>query len=113
MFYHTGDIERAADRAGSHWFSPSTRRFFGSRTLSDTYGPGGLVFVSSEARRGCERRYTLRVVTPANPDTGERFSIDTVPNEDGSNGFQAYATARQAKAAALRRFGKLSHPATT
>ena len=107
MFYHTGDIERAAERSGSNWFSPDTKRFFGSRILLDTYGEDGRVFITSEARRGCERRYTLRIVTTERVDGFDKVSIDAVPNEDGSNGFQAYRTRSQAIAAALRRFGKL------
>ena len=68
------DIRAAHEATGGYFFSPSTMRFFDSRTLSPVF-PGG-VFVTSERDRmgpsryggeyspaawGGERRYTVRV----------------------------------------------------
>src|SRR6267142_886734 len=48
IFYTSADIERAADRAGSHFFDRSAKRFFRSRILADAFhGKGGCYFVTS------------------------------------------------------------------
>ena len=77
IFYTSADIEQAADRAGSHFFDRSTKRFFRSRILSDAFhGNGGCYFVTSEQfedSRGhrAERGYTIRQFNP------ETAAIDT------------------------------------
>ena len=88
MIYGSIDqVRQANERSGYHFFDQSTLRFFSSRVLSNIYG--GRYFVTSERGPGMARAYTLRRVN----DNG---SIATVGE------FQSYATARQAKAAALR-----------
>lgn len=91
-FRTIADIKRANKELGHHWFSPDTMRFFSSRVLREVYG--GRYFVTSEQfypvlGEAYARRYTIRVAA----DDG---SIDTVGE------FQAYKTARAAKAAARK-----------
>lgn len=58
------DIASENHRAGFHWFSPDTMRFFGTRLNRSLLfkGPGGIFFVTSDFngfdRRG--RGYTVR-----------------------------------------------------
>lgn len=73
IFYSSSDIERAADRAGSHFFDRDTKRFFRSRILPDAFhGNGGCYFVTSEqyvcGERKAERRYTVRAFNPETAD---------------------------------------------
>lgn len=83
-----GQIKRAAESAGSHWFSKSAMRYFSSRVGSHVYSvPGGALFVSSE--KDLERRlYSVRSCTAAGV-------IDTVGM------FCEYKTNRAAHKAAL------------
>lgn len=75
--------------AGFHFFAQGTLSFFRSRILGDML-PGDL-FITSE--RGCDpgaaRRYTVR-------HARQDGRVDTVGE------FMAYATAREARAAARR-----------
>jgi hypothetical protein len=77
VFYTAAEIEHAADRAGSHFFSRGAKRFFRSRILGDAFhGTGGCYFVTSEQYedshgRRAGRHYTIRKF---NPETAE---IDT------------------------------------
>jgi hypothetical protein len=74
IFYSAADIERAADRAGSHFFDRDAKRFFRSRILPDAWhGNGGCYFVTSEQyedSRGyrAKRRYTVQKFDPATAD---------------------------------------------
>lgn len=81
--------------AGYHWFTPDTRRFWGSRVAS--YGfcsPDGarVYFVSSEYT-GVDRRRRAYSVRVGDLETGK---VDTVGE------FNGYATRAQAIAAAKR-----------
>jgi hypothetical protein len=90
MHHHSIEsIKRANREAGLNWFAPDSMRFFGSRILSGVYS--GRFFVTSERCRwgDHDRLYSVRVACPDG-------SIDTV------GAFQAYRTARQAKAAARK-----------
>lgn len=74
IFYSSADIERAADRAGSHFFDRDTKRFFRSRILPDAFhGTGGCYFVTSEQFVGsdghkAERKFTVRKFNPVDAD---------------------------------------------
>jgi hypothetical protein len=46
MFYNTNELAEFATRSGSHWFEPSTMRFFKSRVSREIFG--GRFFISSE-----------------------------------------------------------------
>lgn len=68
-----GDIRRAMDAAGSHWWDADSMRFFGSRVHSTLYhGPGGIYFVTSEEPPHGPRMYSVRQFHP------ETVDIDTV-----------------------------------
>jgi len=71
-------IRAAADRAGSHWFSPGAMRFFGTRVHSTLYG--GRYFVTSEQPWDGPRGYAVRCVTVSGDGQAATggFSIDTV-----------------------------------
>jgi hypothetical protein len=94
-FYTISQIAQANKALGHHWFEPATKRFFASRVLSDVYQTSqngvGAYFVSSERCNlsGESRLYTVRRAL-------SNGAIETV------GAFQAYDTARQAKAAAKR-----------
>ena len=83
MTYRTmDDVRRANAAIGSHWFEPSTLRFFNSRPGRTLYG--GRYFVTSERYDDDHPRlYTIREVTPDG-------NIETVGE------FQAYATNAEA-----------------
>lgn len=88
-FYSTGDIER---RHKASWFSPDTKRFFGSRIVSDCFPSNGLVYFVSSEFTGFDktkRAFTVRVYDIDND------SINTVGN------FNGYETKSQALSAAL------------
>lgn len=94
MYWNIDEIKRANASRGHFFFSPDTMRFFRSRILSGVYG--GRYFVTSErfiasdgSRPG--RRYTVRVAA----DDGE---CDTAEPD----GFQAFRSAKGAKARALK-----------
>jgi len=100
VFKDLDHIKTAARETGSHFFSPSTMRFFSSRIHGALYG--GRFFVTSErdstgSAWGGERRYSVRVARFL--PNKERLDIDTV----GDHG--AYDTAREAHAAAQRLAG--------
>lgn len=96
-----------ASRYGSHWFEPSTMRFFNSRVLDSTWTlteriesqtPSGhnpasetWRFVSSERGdwSGDPRRYTVRQITFNH--VARKVTIDTVGE------FQQYANAATAE----------------
>ncbi len=86
------EVEDCAKRCGSHWFDPSSKRFFRSRVGDTAYadGRGGAYFVSSEqfvpSRGPAERRlYSVRYYNP------DKCSIETVGK------FQQYGSLAQAK----------------
>jgi hypothetical protein len=80
------DIRAANERAGQHWFSPSTMRFFRSRIGRTVIG--GRFFVTSEQYHdGSPRLYTIR-------EALEDGSVETV------GGFQAWRSSRDATATA-------------
>lgn len=63
----TGDMERANRRAGHHWFSPDTLRFWNGRVSGEVFA--GSLFVSSERQTMAysapePRRYTVRICLP-------------------------------------------------
>ncbi len=83
-------------RAGYHYFEPSTMRFFSSRVSADVVaGADGWYFVTSEQHKGFmtgtvyPRKYTVRVMH-------EDGSVDTIGE------FQAHKSAGTAKCAARR-----------
>ena len=77
---------------GLHWFEPATMRFFRSRVSGRIFqGPGGVYFVSSEARRAEDvRMFTVRRFDPTDG------SVDTLGD------FQGYAHRHEAAAVAKR-----------
>ena len=92
------DIRRAAERSGSHWFDPSTMRFFRSRLAQVGYvsekESNVAFFVSSEQYRAVSggllpRRYSVRRVDLT---TGR---VRTVGE------FQAFASSSSAHAKAI------------
>jgi hypothetical protein len=91
------EVIRAHEDAGGHFFDADTKRFFRSRIGDRTYcGPGGIYFTTSEQFVGsggyvAPRRYSVR-----------RFDAENPRSIDDVGGFQAYATAATARAAALR-----------
>jgi hypothetical protein len=65
-------IKDSVREAGSHWFDPSTMRFFGTKVCPSVYqGRCGVFFVTSEQPPHGRRGWTVRKFTP--PD-----DIDTV-----------------------------------
>lgn len=69
------DIQTAVRNSGSHWFDPSTMRFFKCRVLDEVYsGPGGVYFVSSERGPHGPRRYTVRQFIGDKIDTVGEFN---------------------------------------
>jgi hypothetical protein len=94
VFYHIGDIERAADRAGSHFFDRDSKRFFRSRILEGIHkGSGRLIWFVTSEKRGFDdarRGFTVRVFDTT---TG---SVDT-PGD-----FNGHSTAAQAHSAARK-----------
>lgn len=89
-FTHIGEIRYENERAGQHWFSPESLRWFGSRIGRTVYG--GRYFITSEQDTygawSNERRYTIRVADA-------RGNIDTVGE------FGQYATSAEARRAVL------------
>lgn len=97
-------IKAQAARMGSHWFSPSTMRFFRSRVAQYGYSmvdpyeqpkEARVFFVSSEQFQGSDgrratRAYTVRVMNWATGD------VDTVGE------FQAYGSRGSADRAARK-----------
>lgn len=69
-------IKQAAMMRGSHWFSPDTMRFFGTRVLNEVYeGPGGIYFVTSEQPPHGRRACTVRKFRPDNADISTVGSV--------------------------------------
>jgi len=63
MFHDIEDVKEANRRAGQHFFSPDTMRFFSSRVHDTLYA--GRFFVTSERhRQRTERLYTVRIAYP-------------------------------------------------
>lgn len=63
--YTVNDIKELVRATGSHWFDPSTMRFFGTRVLPTVYqGPGGVYFVTSDHTFDRQRKYTVRQFKP-------------------------------------------------
>jgi hypothetical protein len=88
MHHDINDVIDANRRAGQHFFSPDTMRFFQSRLCGNLIG--GRFFVTSEKSPQGTRAYSVR---EARPDAG----IDTV-----GDGFMAYKTADAAKRVAQK-----------
>ncbi len=64
-------IKDAARAEGSHWFDPSSMRFFGTRVLPEVYqGPGGVYFVTSEQPPHGPRQHSVRSFDPATAKIG-------------------------------------------
>lgn len=88
MFKSIDEIKRAAESAGSQWFSPASMRYFGSRISNEVIN--GKYFVTTETDiYGGDRRASIRVASP-------NGSIDTVGE------FREYNTIDQAKRAARK-----------
>lgn len=69
VFTTTAQIERASQRAGSHFFDRDTMRFFRSRVLPQVFhGKGGVYFVTSEKGPNNVRRFTVRKFDPKTAD---------------------------------------------
>ncbi len=69
LYSHVEQIIEASQRAGSHYFDPSSMRFFKSRVLPSVFhGSGGVFFVTSERGPSEVRRYTVRQFNPENAD---------------------------------------------
>lgn len=74
VYYSSSDIATDAERAGSHFFDRSSKRFFRSRILPDAFhGNGGCYFVTSEqfeSSQGvrAQRGYTVRKFKPEDGD---------------------------------------------
>lgn len=69
-------IAEEATEAGSHWFDPSTLRFFRSRPARKAYSADGVnwLFISSETPPHGTRRYTVRrYVAPRDFDNVGEF----------------------------------------
>lgn len=81
--------QRAIEATGSHFFSPETMRYWGSRILSHLYA--GRIFVTSERGWDDTRRYTVRAFTY---DESGQLTIGSV-SEPGE-----YTNAADAKRAA-------------
>jgi hypothetical protein len=70
MIWTIDAIREADHRAGRHFFSADTMKFFNSRILPTVYqGPGGVYFITSEKFRGSDgvsapRKYTIRQFIP-------------------------------------------------
>lgn len=84
-----GDVKAANARAGFHFFSPGTLRFFSSRISSTVYGHGVIVTSERNEYDDQPRRYSVRLALP----TGE---IETLGE------FQCFATSGQAHAFARK-----------
>lgn len=60
-FFSINSIKEANRRAGYHFFSEDTLRFFKSRVMSEVFPlPDGALFVTSERQEGFPRQYTIR-----------------------------------------------------
>ena len=69
IYTHVEQIISASQRAGSHYFDPSSMRFFRCRVLPSVFhGRGGVFFVTSEKGPSEVRRYTVRQFNPENAD---------------------------------------------
>lgn len=87
LFFTVDDVKRANERAGDHWFSKDTMRFFRSRIVGGI--EGGRYFVTSERGPSGVRSYTVREALPA----GHVMTVGA---------FQAYPSARLARIEAAR-----------
>ena len=79
MIRTAADVRRAADRLGSHYFSPDTMRFFNSRLLNvfralDDDGTRGLFVTSERFDHTTPREYRVRLYR----FTPDAFEVDTV-----------------------------------
>jgi hypothetical protein len=94
IFTNAAEIKAASKAAGSHYFEPSTMRFFRSRVLPSVFhGPGGCFFVTSEQYTGSThtepRKYTVRKF---NVETAD---VDTVGDFNTKSRTQAIREARE------------------
>lgn len=102
VIYSIDDLRKAADDLGSHYFEPSTMRFFNSRVLEGIYRPSisasprsGL-FITSERFESDTRRYSIRRFTITHTTRGDGTPVDLIEFETVGE-FQAYGTAATAK----------------
>lgn len=71
--YDVTTIQDEMTAAGSHWWEPSSMRFFGTRTCGPVYhGDNGIYFATSEQPPHGPRAYTVRKYDPATKE------IDTI-----------------------------------
>jgi hypothetical protein len=65
MTWTVNTIKKHMREQGSHWFDPSSMRFFGTKVLPTVYqGPGGIFFVTSEQPPHGKRACTVRQFDP-------------------------------------------------
>lgn len=84
------DIREANREAGLHFFEPQTMKFFHSKVVSGVYsGPGGVFFVTSEARAISESIGTVYTVRRFSPETGVVKTADYgyLPSIDDARAF--------------------------
>lgn len=83
MIRTADDVRRAADRLGSHYFSPDTMRCFNSRLLNvfralDTDGSRGMFVTSERFDDTTPREYRVRLYRFTPGATAHTFEVDTV-----------------------------------
>jgi len=84
------DIQSAMRARGSHWWDPSSMRFFGTRVHSQVYsGPGGIYFVTSEKPPYGSRACTVRQYLP------ESAEVETIGDCADSTKHCAHRDARE------------------
>lgn len=107
--YTVADIRAVMTATGSHWWDPSSFRFFRCRVdegqTLHALPDGRVAFISSEQFEGSDRRrdprrYTVRLFNPADWITS---SLDDL------GGFQAHATLGAARTAIKRAGGVPLH----
>lgn len=93
QFYSIHDLAVANERAGQFWFDKGNKRFFSSRVLPELYKSSRLIWFVSSERSGFDhsspRAFTVRV-----------FDTKDAKVNTAGDGFNAYATAGEAKRAA-------------
>jgi len=80
-----GQLDRANNEAGLHYFESSTMRFFRSLIHSDEVSPNGLFITSEQAGDEHPRLYSIR-------QASEDGSINTLPGTE----FQQFASLDEA-----------------
>lgn len=82
-FRSTDTIERAMDRAGSHWWDRDTMRFFAT-LIPHTHVYGGRVFIASHRPPNGPRLYAVHIVerTVETRDDGRSVERYTIQNAE-------------------------------